>query len=75
MRKRLALLLLGFGYMVFVIEALRTAVAWWRGELAERGVTDYLLLAALPALAWVWWRYLSVFRKDCGKAGCGLPKE
>jgi hypothetical protein len=26
-------------------------------------------------LAWIWWRYLSMFRKDCGKAACALPEE
>lgn len=58
---------------MLLFEALRTASAWCAGELEEIGLAEYLLLAALPVLAWVWWRYLSVFRKD--KGGCSLPKE
>jgi hypothetical protein len=26
-------------------------------------------------LAWIWWRHLSMFRKDCAKAACALPEE
>jgi hypothetical protein len=36
---------------------------------------DYLLLGALPLLAWIWWRHLSMFRKDCGKAACLTPED
>ncbi len=65
--KRIALLVAGFGYMVALIEAIRAAVAWWQGELAQPGWTDIALLAALPALVWVWWRYISPFGRDCRK--------
>jgi hypothetical protein len=72
--RRLLLLAAGFAYMVLLIEAVRATVAWWRGE-AALGLTDYALIGALPVLAWIWWRYLSMFRKDCGKAACSLPEE
>jgi hypothetical protein len=72
--RRFALLAAGFAYMVLLIEAVRATVAWWRGE-AALGPADYALIGALPLLAWIWWRYLSMFRKDCGKAACSLPEE
>ncbi|MBM3391755.1 MAG: hypothetical protein FJY34_07240 [Betaproteobacteria bacterium] len=72
--RRLLLLVAGFAYMVLLIEAVRAAVAWWRGE-ADPGPLDFALIGLLPILAWIWWRHLSMFRKDCGKAACALPEE
>ncbi|MDA8255968.1 MAG: hypothetical protein M0Z99_10100 [Betaproteobacteria bacterium] len=71
--KQAALLAAGFAYMVLLIEAIRAAVAWWQGELAQPGWSDIALIAALPVLAWVWWRYISLFGRDCPK--CALPPE
>lgn len=73
--RKLAALLLGFAYMVLLIESVRVATAWWSGALKHPDITEWLLLAALPLLAWIWWRYLSVFRKDCGKIHCALPER
>lgn len=70
----LLLLAAGFAYMVLLIEAVRAAVAWWRDE-TDPGPLDFALIGLLPILAWVWWRYLSMFRKDCGKGVCDLPGE
>ena len=72
--KRLLLLAAAFGYMVLLIEAIRAAVAWWQGELAQPGWADIALIALLPGLAWIWWRYISPFgRADCAK--CLPPSE
>lgn len=71
--KRLLLLGAAFGYMVLLIEAIRAAVAWWRGELAQPGWDDIALLGLLPVLAWIWWRYVSPFGRNCTK--CALPPE
>ena len=71
--KRVALLAAGFAYMVLLIEAIRAAVAWWQGELAQPGWSDIALIAALPPLVWIWWRYISPFGRDCQK--CALPPE
>ncbi|OHC70277.1 MAG: hypothetical protein A3H93_16305 [Rhodocyclales bacterium RIFCSPLOWO2_02_FULL_63_24] len=71
--KRAALLSAGFVYMVLLIEALRAAVAWWHGELAQPGWSDIALICALPFLIWIWWRYISPFGRDCPK--CALPPE
>jgi len=71
--KQVALLAVGFAYMVLLIEAIRAAVSWWQGELAQPGWSDIALIAALPVLVWVWWRYLSPFGRDCQK--CALPPE
>jgi ABC-type Fe3+-siderophore transport system permease subunit len=40
----------GFTYMVLLIEAIRAAVAWWQGELAQPGWGDIALIALLPLL-------------------------
>jgi len=72
--KRLLLLSAGFAYMVLLIEAIRAAVAWWKGELAQPGWSDIALIAALPLLVWIWWRYISPFgQPECRK--CALPPE
>ena len=73
--RRAALLLAAFGYMVLLIEALRAATDWWRGELASPGAADFLLIAALPVLAWIWWRHFSMFRKGCAKGACAPPRD
>ncbi|GAB4179634.1 MAG: hypothetical protein OHK0026_04540 [Rhodocyclaceae bacterium] len=59
--KRLAALAAAFAAMVAGIEGLRTAVAWWRGELATLGWYELLLLALLPVLLIAWWRFFSIF--------------
>ncbi len=72
--KRLLLLCAGFAYMVLLIEALHAAVAWWKGELAQPGWSDIALIAVLPLLVWIWWRYISPFgQPECQK--CTLPPE
>ena len=72
--RRALLLLLAFGYAVLLFEALRTTYAWWQGELAP-GWPDYLLVAVLPLLAWIWWRRFSMFRRDCSSARCDTGKK
>jgi ABC-type Fe3+-siderophore transport system permease subunit len=71
--KRILLLAAGFAYMVLLIEAIRAAVAWWSGELAQPGWADIALIALLPVLAWIWWRHISPFGRQCHK--CALPPE
>lgn len=71
--KRTLLLAAGFAYLVLLVEGIRTAVAWWHGELAQPGWIDMALLALLPLLAWVWWRFLSPFGRDCPK--CAIPLD
>ena len=71
--KRIGFLALGFAYMVLLIEALHAAVAWWRDELAQPGWSDIALIALLPLLVWIWWRYISPFGRKCSK--CVLPPD
>jgi ABC-type Fe3+-siderophore transport system permease subunit len=71
--KRAALIAAAFGYMVLLIEAIRAAVAWWQGELTQPGWSDIALIALLPLLAWIWWRYISPFGQECPK--CVLPSD
>ena len=60
---RLAWLAGGFGYLVLLVETARALQEWWRGE-ARPGLWHWGALALAPCLAWIWWRYLSVFRAD-----------
>lgn len=72
--KLAAMLVAGFTYMVLLIEAIRAAVAWWKGELTQPDWSDIALIALLPLLVWIWWRYISPFgRADCQK--CALPPD
>ena len=71
--KRLGLVLLLFGYMVLAIEAIKLGVAWWRGEVEYFGAEEWLILATLPVLAWIWWRHLSPFGH--GRGRCLLPED
>ncbi len=71
--RRLGLILLSFGYAVLLFEALRTADAWWHGEIESPGLVELLEVAALPVLAWIWWRYFS-FRR-CTGAQCALSDK
>jgi hypothetical protein len=63
--------LLAPAFFACLVAALLRAQAWWRGELADPGALDLILLASLPVLVWVYFRYLSVFGK--GKGQCLLP--
>lgn len=58
---------------VWLVAALLRMQAWWRGELMALGVADVLLIASLPLLAWIYFRYLSVFGK--GRGECLLPPD
>lgn len=71
--RRLLALALGFAYLVLLIEAIKLAVAWWRDEAASFATTDWLILASLPVLAWIWWQYLSPF--GCGRGRCLVPEK
>lgn len=69
--KRIGKILLLFGYMVLLIEAIKLAVAWWHGEVESFGLDEWLVVASLPVLAWFWWRHLSPFGQ--GRGQCLLP--
>jgi hypothetical protein len=60
-------------FFAWLVAALLRAQAWWRGELMEPGAVDLLLLASLPLLVWVYFRYLSVFGR--GRGQCLLPGD
>jgi hypothetical protein len=71
MARRFLTLLLAFAGMVLGIEGIRRAVDWWNGVLPT--TFDFVLIACLPLLAWLWWRYLSPFGKgrgQCLDGGC-----
>jgi len=60
-------------FFAWLVAALLRAQSWWRGELAEPGLFDVLLLGSLPLLVWVYFRYLSVFGK--GRGQCLSPGD
>lgn len=65
--RRLLTLAFAFVAMVAGIEGLRRAVDWWRGTLPAPTSTDLALIACLPLVGWLWWRYASPFRKGRGQ--------
>ncbi|MHB1358473.1 MAG: hypothetical protein ACYCWC_02690 [Rhodocyclaceae bacterium] len=76
MGRRFLTLLLAFAAMVVGIEGLRRAVDWWNAVAVLGGDTagavppaptfiDSVLIACLPLIGWLWWRYLSPFRREC----------
>lgn len=60
-------------FFVWLVAALLRVQSGWRGELTAPGTVDLLLIASLPLLAWLWFRYLSVFGK--GRGQCLLPPD
>lgn len=54
--RRHAGLLIAFGYALLLFEALRMGITWRNGELAEFGIEQAMMVAAVPLLAWVAWR-------------------
>ena len=78
MGRRFLTLLLAFAAMVVGIEGLRRAVDWWNAVPVLGGDTagavppaptfiDYVLIASLPLIAWLWWRFASPFGKGRGQ--------
>jgi hypothetical protein len=65
--RRILILGLAFAAMVTGIEGLRRAVDWWRGNLPVPTSVDFALIACLPLIAWLWWRYASPFGKGRGQ--------
>lgn len=73
MARRLLILALAFAAMVAGIEGIRRLNDWWHGVLPAPTFFDISLMAGLPIIGWLWWRYLSPFGKDRGRCldgGC-----
>lgn len=78
MARKLLTLALAFAAMVIGIEGIRRAVDWWNGVLQEPTFADWALLACLPLVAWLWWRYVSPFGKGRGRCrddACREPES
>ncbi len=67
MARRFLTLLFAFAAMVLGIEGIRRAVDWWNAVPPAPTFLDFVLIACLPLLAWLWWRYLSPFGKGRGQ--------
>lgn len=65
MARRILTLPFAFGAMIAGIEGIRRAVDWWHG--ATPGTLDYVLIACLPFIAWLWWRSISPFGNGRGR--------
>lgn len=71
-------LVLAFAAMVIGIEGIRRAADWWHGTLAEPTFADWMLVACLPLVVWLWWHYVSPFgrgRGQCLDGACRAPQE
>ncbi len=60
-------------YFAWTLAALHRFQDWRNGAFDEATAFDWLLLASLPVLLWIYLRYLSVFGK--GKGQCLLPPD
>ncbi len=66
MARRFLTLVFAFAAMIVGIEGIRRAVDWWQGVLPAPTFLDYALMAGLPLIAWLWWRFLSPFGTNQG---------
>jgi hypothetical protein len=58
---------LAAGALLFagVAKAATVAIAWWRDEIPQPGIAEFLWIASLPVLVAIFLRYFSIFRPDC----------
>ena len=56
---------LGVALFVAFAQAGTVALAWWRGELAQPDLADWLSILSLPVLIGVYLRWFLVFRPGC----------
>lgn len=73
--RRLLILALAFVAMVLGIEGIRRLNDWWNGVLPAPTFLDILLMASLPIIGWLWWRYLSPFGKGRGQCLAGACRR
>lgn len=64
---------LGVALFVACAQAGTIALAWWRGELAQPTVGEWLWIAALPVLVGAYLRFFSVFRPGCDACAVAEP--
>lgn len=72
MARRLLILAVAFAAMVIGIEGLRRAIDWWNAVLPAPTFLDSVLIAALPLVVGLWWRFLSPFGR--GRGQCMNPE-
>lgn len=75
MARRFLTLLLAFAGMVLGIEGIQRLADWWNGNLSSPTLIDALLMAAVPLVAALWWRFLSPFGKKHGQCLACPPTE
>lgn len=56
---------LGAGLFVAFVQAGTVALVWWRGELTQPTLGDWLWVLSLPLLIGAYLRWFSVFRPGC----------
>jgi len=66
-------LALGVALFVACAQAGTVALAWWRGELAQPTVGEWLWIAALPVLVGAYLRFFSVLRPGCDACAAAEP--
>lgn len=66
---------LAVGLFVAFVQAGTAALAWWRGELPQPTLGDWLWIASLPVLIGAYLRWFSVFRPGCDACAAGEPER
>lgn len=66
-------IILWFAGGMALLQGLVTAVRWWQGEIEAMTALDWLWLALLVPLLYVYLRYVSIF--GCKQPTCLTPDE
>lgn len=66
-----------FGVALFVAfaQAGTIALAWWRGELPQPSLGDWLWMLSLPVLIVIYLRWFSVLRPGCRSCVVDEPRS
>ncbi len=70
---RVGKLALAGALFVAFVESLKVAVSWWRGGQPPAQWWEWLGVAALPVLVFLWARHYSIFGKK--EPRCLLPED
>ncbi len=62
---------MGFAFILF--QSVTVTVAWWGGELTRVGLREGFWIGLLPVWIFVYFRYFSIFRRNCD--ACRLPPD
>lgn len=73
MMSALIFLVLWIGFALVLFQSVTVTVAWWEGEMPEVGLREGFWIGLLPVWIVVYFRYFSIFRRNCN--ACALPPD